>query len=119
MFMQHCNEWGYMAIGLTTAVPCILLPAILEPRNERRKPLSQRYWVKANLWIAIFSFVGNYLWTHYFYRLLGAQYTFPSWRLNDVRCSPTCLITLYKEENGYGHGLDAIWSESPLVGAVV
>ena len=40
---------------------------------------------QANLWIAIFSFIGNYFWTHYFYSLLGARYTFPSWRLNDVR----------------------------------
>ena len=43
---------------------------------------------QANVWIAIFSFVGNYFWTHYFYRLLGASYTFPSWRLNDVRGGP-------------------------------
>ena len=39
----------------------------------------------AQVWIAIFSFVGNYFWTHYFFQLLGAAYTFPSWRLNDVR----------------------------------
>ncbi len=40
---------------------------------------------QANLWIAILSFIGNYLWTHYFYKLLGAAYTFKAWRLNDVR----------------------------------
>jgi cycloeucalenol cycloisomerase len=40
---------------------------------------------QANVWIAIFSFIGNYFWTHYFYRLLGAAYTMKSWRLNDVR----------------------------------
>ena len=80
-----------MLIGLAAAVPCVVLPAALETRAERRKPPAQRFWIKANLWIAIFSFVGNYLWTHYFYRLLGAQYTFPSWRLNDVRCWPGML----------------------------
>lgn len=37
------------------------------------------------MWIAIFGFVGNYLWTHYFYRLLGAAYTIRTYRLNDVR----------------------------------
>lgn len=83
--MQYCGEWGYLLIGLVTALPCIVLPVILEPKGDRRKALSQRYWIKANLYIAIFSFVGNYLWTHYFYSLLGARYTFPSWRLNDVR----------------------------------
>ena len=48
----------------------------------------QRYWVKANLWIAIFSFIGNYFWTHYFSRLLGAAYTFPAHQLNEARPSP-------------------------------
>ncbi|KAK9803843.1 hypothetical protein WJX73_007201 [Symbiochloris irregularis] len=89
---EHCNEWGYLLIGLATAVPCLVLPALLEPHADRRKPLNNRYWIKANLWIAIFSFVGNYLWTHYFYRLLGASYTFPSWRLNDVPI-PLYLMT--------------------------
>ena len=46
----------------------------------------------AQVWIAIFSFVGNYFWTHYFFQLLGAAYTFPSWRLNDVRASRNCVI---------------------------
>lgn len=73
-----------MAIGLAAAVPCVALPWALGG-PERSKPLGQRYWVKANLWVALFSFVGNYFWTHYFYELLGAAYTFPSWRLNGVR----------------------------------
>lgn len=40
--------------------------------------------LQANLWIAIFSYVGNYFWTHYFFTVLGASYTFPSWRMNNV-----------------------------------
>lgn len=36
------------------------------------------------MWIAIYSFIGNYFWTHYFYTLLKAKYTFPSWMLNGV-----------------------------------
>ena len=85
--MQRCDEVGYMAIGLAAAVPCVALPWALGG-PERGKPLGQRYWVKANLWVALFSFVGNYFWTHYFYELLGAAYTFPSWRLNGVRGPP-------------------------------
>ena len=73
-----------MAIGLATALPCILLPLLLQPGPDRRRPWHQRFWVKANLWIAIFSFIGNYFWTHYFYELLGASYTFPSWSLNNA-----------------------------------
>jgi len=30
---------------------------------------------QAQVWIAIFSYVGNYFWTHYFYKVLGAVYT--------------------------------------------
>lgn len=41
--------------------------------------------MQANVWIAIFSYVGNYFWTHYFFKVLGASYTFKSWRLNEVR----------------------------------
>ena len=76
-----------MAIGLAAAAPCVVLPWCLGG-PERGRPLGQRYWVKANLWIAILSFVGNYFWTHYFYALLGARYTFPSWQLNGVRGPP-------------------------------
>ena len=73
-----------MAICVSAAAPCILLPWLLESRADRDRLWTQKYWVKANVWIAIYSFVGNYFWTHYFYKLLGAAYTFPSWRLNDV-----------------------------------
>ncbi|CAN1267903.1 Cycloeucalenol cycloisomerase [Linum perenne] len=39
---------------------------------------------QASVWIIIFSYVGNYFWTHYFFTVLGAEYTFPSWKMNNV-----------------------------------
>ena len=81
---ESLGKWGYMSLGLAAALPCALLPLALQPASERAKPLAQRYWVKANAWIAVFSFVGNYFWTHYFYRVLGASYTFPAHQLNQV-----------------------------------
>lgn len=81
---QHLSQLGYLLVGLAAALPCFLLPLWLQPAEEAWKPLLQRHWVKANIWVAVFSFVGNYFWTHYFYTLLGAQYTFRTWRLNDV-----------------------------------
>lgn len=36
------------------------------------------------MWLGIFGFVGNYWFTHYFYCVLKAQYTMPSWDLNGV-----------------------------------
>jgi len=90
-----------MSLGVLAAFPYVLIPLYFpnlikgggDP--DAGKPLSQRYWVKANLWIAIFSFIGNYVWTHYFYQLLGASYTFPAHRLNDVP------VTLYLMTHAY------------------
>ncbi|BAH95217.1 Os11g0302500, partial [Oryza sativa Japonica Group] len=48
---------------------------------------SHIFLLQANIWIIIFSYVGNYFWTHYFFTVLGASYTFPSWRMNNVRLS--------------------------------
>ena len=39
---------------------------------------------QANVWIAVFGYVGNYFWTHYFFKVLGASYTMKSHRLNNV-----------------------------------
>lgn len=53
--------------------------------------------MQANVWIFIFGFVGNYFWTHYFYTVLGATYSFPSYKLNHVshlNFSP-CLAVAY------------------------
>jgi cycloeucalenol cycloisomerase len=58
---------------------------------DARLPLLERHWVKANVWIAIFSHIGNYFWTHYFFNLLGASYTFPAHLLNGV---PICLYLM-------------------------
>ena len=82
--VQNCDEWGYLAVGLCVGLPPIFLPMFLQSSKERSKPWQDRHWVKANVWIAIYSFIGNYFWTHYFYQLLGANYTFPAHLLNGV-----------------------------------
>eukprot|EP00271_Cylindrocystis_brebissonii_P020078 TRINITY_DN6499_c0_g1_i1.p1 TRINITY_DN6499_c0_g1~~TRINITY_DN6499_c0_g1_i1.p1 ORF type:complete len:297 (-),score=31.71 TRINITY_DN6499_c0_g1_i1:214-1104(-) len=86
------TEVEYMLVGIVAAAPLVLVPLIIVGKADKVRPLANRYWVKANLWIAIFSFIGNYFWTHYFYTLLGASYTFPSWRLNNVPI-PLYLLT--------------------------
>jgi cycloeucalenol cycloisomerase len=79
------GPWHYMAVGFAMAVPCFVAPFFLEPPSlAAATPFTERYWVKANAWIAIISYVGNYFWTHYFYALLGARYTFSAHRINDV-----------------------------------
>lgn len=83
--MQGWDEWGYLACGVTTAAPLAIYPLLRPGDADRGKPLSERFWVKANVWHAVFGFVGNYFWTHYFFQLLGASYTMPSHRLNQAR----------------------------------
>lgn len=82
---EHLDSWGYMLVGLAAALPCVVVPLLLPPcEADRGRPLSERFWVKANVWVLIFGYVGNYFWTHYFFNLLGAAYTFPSFKLNGV-----------------------------------
>ncbi|KOM29427.1 hypothetical protein LR48_Vigan682s000100 [Vigna angularis] len=67
---EKFTELEYLLIGLVSAVPAFVIPMLLVG--------------KASLWIIIFSYVGNYFWTHYFFTVLGASYTFPSWKMNNV-----------------------------------
>ncbi|KAG6543195.1 hypothetical protein Mapa_015445 [Marchantia paleacea] len=89
---EKYDELEYLLLGLVCAVPCWALPLLIVGQEDAKRPFFQRYWVKANLWIAIFGFVGNYFWTHYFYTVLGATYSFPSYKLNHVPLT-TFLLT--------------------------
>ncbi|CAA6668304.1 unnamed protein product [Spirodela intermedia] len=81
---ERFTELEYLLLGMVSAVPSFVLPLIFVGEADKGKCWKDRYWVKANLWIVIFSYVGNYFWTHYFFKVLGASYTFPSWKMNDV-----------------------------------
>jgi len=75
---------SYLALCLGLALPFLLQPILFPLPAESTLPLFMRYSFKANVWIFIFSFIGNYWYTHYFYSVLGAAYLFPAHRLNDV-----------------------------------
>lgn len=81
---EKFRELEYLVLGLVSVLPSFLLPFILVGKGDVSKHWYDRYWAKAQLWIMIFSYVGNYFWTHYFFTVLGASYTFPSWRMNNV-----------------------------------
>jgi cycloeucalenol cycloisomerase len=81
---EKFTEFSYLYLCVGLALPLLLQPIVFPLRTERSLPLFQRYSFKANVWIFIFSFIGNYWYTHYFYSVLKAKYTFPSHRLNDV-----------------------------------
>eukprot|EP00262_Sarcandra_glabra_P007794 TRINITY_DN20757_c0_g1_i2.p1 TRINITY_DN20757_c0_g1~~TRINITY_DN20757_c0_g1_i2.p1 ORF type:complete len:284 (+),score=14.31 TRINITY_DN20757_c0_g1_i2:181-1032(+) len=81
---ESFSELEYLLLGLVSSVPSFLIPLLLVGKVDSSTCLRDRYWVKASLWIVIFSYVGNYFWTHYFFTVLGASYTFPSWKMNNV-----------------------------------
>ncbi|KAI9079669.1 hypothetical protein K1719_038290 [Acacia pycnantha] len=88
---EHFTELEYLLVGLVSAVPSFLIPILFVGKADKSLSWKDRYWVKAsayvgpaNLWIMIFSYVGNYFCTHYFFTVLGASYTFPSWKMNNV-----------------------------------
>ncbi|KAJ7945723.1 Cycloeucalenol cycloisomerase [Quillaja saponaria] len=81
---ESFTELEYLLLGLVSAVPSFLIPMLVVGKADKSMSLKDRYWLKASLWIILFSYVGNYFWTHYFFTVLGASYTFPSWRMNNV-----------------------------------
>uniref|UniRef100_A0A7S2V4D0 Cycloeucalenol cycloisomerase n=1 Tax=Fibrocapsa japonica TaxID=94617 RepID=A0A7S2V4D0_9STRA len=83
---ESMAEVEYMVVCGGLCIPLFLYPHFCS--ESKTVPLAERYSFKANVWLAIYSFIGNYWYTHYFYSVLKASYTFPSWRLNDV---PICL----------------------------
>jgi len=85
----------YMAVGIALVTPGLVVPALTQPPQELARPWWRRYWVKDHVWLWIVVFVGSYLWTHYFYTLLKATYTFQAWRLNDVP------FAMYLAAHGY------------------
>eukprot|EP00808_Paulinella_micropora_P001882 g36322.t1 len=92
------DKMSYLYVGFIVGVPPVVIPLFLPGKHESVLPWHQRYTTKANVWIAILSFIGNYanvwiailsfignyVWTHYFYVVLKTDYTFPSHRLNNV-----------------------------------
>ena len=54
---------------------CVLLPAWL--RRRAHVPWRHSYWLKANLFMAVWVFHATYFHTEYFFVLLGLRYRFP------------------------------------------
>ena len=68
------GKWGYMAFCGGCASLYFIFPYIWTCSADRKLKWRERYITKANIWIAIFSFIGNYWYTHYFYRVLEVSW---------------------------------------------
>lgn len=84
---ESFDENTYLQLCVSLALPFLLQPFLWPSAAEKNLPIFLRYSFKANLWIAVFSFIGNYWYTHYFYSVLEAKYTFRAHRINNVPIS--------------------------------
>lgn len=89
------DRWGYLAYCGACAAPALAWPLAFPSACDVGTRWRDRYVVKANVWIAVFSFIGNYWYTHYFYAVLKAEYTFDAHRLNDVPISMYLMTHAY------------------------
>ena len=75
-WFETFTPYHYLAPGfllfLFPTVFLLLLPSFF---LSAHLSISRRYTTKANLYIAILSWISNYFWTHYFYTVLHATYT--------------------------------------------
>lgn len=76
------GEWGFLGIGSAVALPLVLIPALIRDERSIGRRWYQTYWLKANLYIAIFNFAANYFGSEYFFDVLGMVYDYPMIDLN-------------------------------------
>lgn len=62
------DAWSYIYVCVGLALPFLLQPILLPSAGfespDSSRPLTQRYAFKANVWLAVYSFIGNYWYTH-------------------------------------------------------
>lgn len=73
------KRWGDTVLllhGLLTALPVLVVPMLLAPRFTGKR-WYESYWFKANVYLAVFGFFGNYFGSEYFFDVLGMVYRYP------------------------------------------
>ena len=73
---KSLGDGALLLVAFATALPAILVPALVA-RRYTDKPWHQSYWFKANLYLFIFGFFGNYFGSEYFFDVLGMVYRYP------------------------------------------
>lgn len=80
--LTHCfAKWGdvgHMLLGLALSLPLWLVPLVQPPADEVGQPIWKRHTTKANLFIALMSFVQCYFGSAMFFDGLGMEYHFPT-----------------------------------------
>ena len=73
---EDFTAMSYLYVCGGLSLPFLLQPILLPSGGfnspDAKRPLLERYAFKANVWIAVYSFVGNYWYTHCKYCLLDS-----------------------------------------------
>ena len=71
------SDGALLAHALATALPVLLVPMLLARRLGAGR-WRDSYWLKANLYLFVFGFFGNYFGSEYFFDVLGMVYHYPN-----------------------------------------
>ena len=82
------ERWGdgpLLALGFGLWIVLLAAGFALRAPEDRGRPFYRLYHFKLAVFMALFSFFGNYFGTRYFYEVLDMHYGFrATWNLNDV-----------------------------------
>lgn len=74
---RRWSDGALLAHAFATALPVLLLPMLIA-RRFTSHPWRDSYWLKANLYLFLFGFFGNYFGSEYFFDVLGMVYNYPN-----------------------------------------
>lgn len=74
---KKLGDTALLLHGFSLALPVLLVPLCLAARFTA-VPWFESYWLKANLYLFIFGFFGNYFGSEYFFDVLGMVYNYPN-----------------------------------------
>lgn len=80
---EKLGDVGFIVLGSAIALPFLIVPALKSPENEKNSWYGT-YWFKANTYMFVFGFFGNYFGSEYFFDVLGMVYSYPgiSWNMD-------------------------------------
>ena len=72
---EDFDEWSYIKVCVGLSLPYLFQPILFPSAGynspDQKRPLIERYSFKANVWIFVYSFIGNYWYTHCGYPLVS------------------------------------------------
>jgi cycloeucalenol cycloisomerase len=83
-FGDRLGDVGNLLVTLALFVPVWLVPALVHDPAPRR--WYETYWFKFNAWILVYSAIGSYFLSEYFFDVLGMVYNYPHlhWTLDSA-----------------------------------